>query len=171
MRRRKSYWIYILLFFCINNQCSCGFYFTECSVGVFGKDCVENCSMTCGDPGVCDKVTGHCNGKCLPGWEGNLCQNGNILYKILFIRWWYLLFNIYVLLFSYLNLDLSDDIFKYSRQNQQRSYQLSFIFHLTNTLNFIPFRVFGRVLRSELFTELQHDLWNPWELWQNNGVL
>ena len=32
--------------------------------------------MTCGDHGVCDKVTGHCNGSCLPGWEGNMCQNG-----------------------------------------------------------------------------------------------
>nr|XP_022309926.1 multiple epidermal growth factor-like domains protein 6 [Crassostrea virginica] len=46
----------------------------ECSAGVFGKDCAENCSMTCGDPRVCDKVTGHCNGSCLPGWEGNMCQ-------------------------------------------------------------------------------------------------
>ena len=69
----------------INNQCSCGFYFSECSAGVFGKDCVENCSMTCGDPGVCDKVTGHCNGSCLPGWEGNMCQNGNNLYTSAFI--------------------------------------------------------------------------------------
>ncbi|XP_078327837.1 uncharacterized protein LOC111111750 [Crassostrea virginica] len=47
----------------------------ECSAGVFGKDCAGNCSMTCGDPGVCDKVTGHCNGSCLPGWEGDMCQN------------------------------------------------------------------------------------------------
>ena len=55
-----------------------GFVFTECSAGVFGKDCAENCSMTCRDPGVCDKVTGHCNGSCLPGWEGDMCDNGNL---------------------------------------------------------------------------------------------
>ena len=48
--------------------------------------------MTCGDPGVCDKVTGHCNGSCLPGWEGNMCQNGNNLYKIMFITLGYLSF-------------------------------------------------------------------------------
>ena len=41
--------------------------------------------MTCGEPGVCDKVTGHCDGSCLPGWEGNMCQKGNDLYKIVFI--------------------------------------------------------------------------------------
>ena len=43
------------------------------------KNCVENCSMSCGDPGLCDKVTGDCNRSCLPGWEGNMCQNGNNL--------------------------------------------------------------------------------------------
>ena len=69
-------------FFCNMPMWIC---FTECSVGVYGKDCAENCSMTCGDPGVCDKVTGHCNGSCLPGWEGNMCQNGNNVYKIMFM--------------------------------------------------------------------------------------
>ena len=51
------------------------FFSTACATGYFGKDCVENCSMTCGDPGVCDKVTGHCN-DCLAGWEGDTCQKG-----------------------------------------------------------------------------------------------
>ena len=64
--------------FCINSLCKCAFYFTECSAGVFGKDCAENCSMTCGDPGVCDKVTGHCNGSCVSGCEGDMCLNGKI---------------------------------------------------------------------------------------------
>ena len=140
-------------------QCQCGFCFTECSSGVFGKDCVENCSMTCGDPGVCDKVTGHCNGSCLPGWEGDVCQNGNNLYKIMFITLGYLYFNIYVLQFFYLNL--SHDIVKHSCQYQQRYYHFSLIFHVTNTFNCIPFRVFSRVIRTKLLTELQHDLWNP----------
>ena len=51
----------------------------ECSAGLFEKDCAEKCSMTCGDPGVCEKVTGHCNGSCLQGWKGDMCQNGNNL--------------------------------------------------------------------------------------------
>ena len=66
---------------------------------MFGKDCAENCSMTCVDSGVCDNVTGHCTGSCLPGWEGDMCQIGNSLYTILFITLGYLLLNIYVLLF------------------------------------------------------------------------
>ncbi|XP_078330388.1 uncharacterized protein LOC144624458 [Crassostrea virginica] len=47
----------------------------DCADGFFGNNCHGNCSMTCGEPGVCDKVTGHCNGSCLPGWEGNMCQS------------------------------------------------------------------------------------------------
>ena len=58
------------------------FYLTECDAGLFGKNCVENCSMTCGDPGVCDKETGHCNGSCLAGWEGDMCQNGKYVCKL-----------------------------------------------------------------------------------------
>ena len=58
------------------------FYLTECVAGLFGKNCVGNCSMTCGDPGVCDKVTGHCNGSCLAGWEGDMCENGKHVYKL-----------------------------------------------------------------------------------------
>ena len=57
------------------------FYLTECVAGLFGKKCVGNCSMTCGDPGLCDKVTGHCNGSCLAGWEGDMCENGKHVYK------------------------------------------------------------------------------------------
>ena len=58
------------------------FYLTECDAGLFGKNCVGNCSMTCGDPGVCDKVTGHCNGSCLAGWEGEMCENGKYVYRL-----------------------------------------------------------------------------------------
>ena len=85
MQRLKSYCVYILLVFGITNQRQCGFYFTECSAGVLAKYCVENCSMTCGDIRVCDKLTRHCNGSCLPGWEGDMCQNGINLYKIMII--------------------------------------------------------------------------------------
>nr|XP_022304917.1 multiple epidermal growth factor-like domains protein 11 [Crassostrea virginica] len=47
----------------------------ECAVGLFGNNCSKNCSLTCGNPGVCHKVTGNCNGSCRPGWEGYMCQN------------------------------------------------------------------------------------------------
>nr|XP_022306488.1 platelet endothelial aggregation receptor 1-like [Crassostrea virginica] len=47
----------------------------ECAEGLFGNYCQENCSLTCGNPGVCHKVTGHCNGSCLAGWEGDMCEN------------------------------------------------------------------------------------------------
>ena len=57
--------------------------------------------MTCEDPGVCDKVTGYCKGSCLSGWEGHMCQNGNNLYKIMFITLVYLLFKIYVFIFLF----------------------------------------------------------------------
>ena len=58
------------------------FYLTGCVPGMFGNNCVENCSSTCGDPGVCDKVNGHCYGSCLPGWEGDMCENGKYVCKI-----------------------------------------------------------------------------------------
>ena len=60
-------------------------YFTECAVGLFGNNCSKNCSLTCGNPGVCHKVTDHCNGSCLAGWEGAMCENGKYVFKTLFI--------------------------------------------------------------------------------------
>ena len=103
-------------YICINSQS--GLYLTECPAGVFGKNCVENCSMTCGDPGVCDKVTGHCNESCLPGWEGDMCQNGNIMYTVLFItldnfNYIYIIY-IYIYIF-FLNLELSHAIVMHLR--------------------------------------------------------
>ena len=82
----------------------------------------------------------------------------------------YLLFSIYLFVcLFFFNPKLAHDIYNHSRQNQQQYYQKSLFFHVTNTYNFephlfFPFRVFSRVIRSELFTKLQHDLWNPWEL-------
>ena len=86
--------------------------------------------MACGDPGVCDKVTGHCTGSCLPGWKGDMCQNGNNLYTILCITLGYLLFNVYIRFFI-LNSPMPSLII-HVRTNNDIIYNL-FIFHVTNT--------------------------------------
>ena len=52
---------------------------TECAVGLFGNNCSKNCSQTCGNPGVCHKVTGHCNGSCMAGWVGDMCEKGKYM--------------------------------------------------------------------------------------------
>ena len=115
------------------NYCYCDSHLTECAVELFGNNCYKNCSLTCGNPVVCYKVTGHCNGRCLPGWEGDMCQKGNILYKIMFITLRYPYFDIYALLvfFYILNCPMT-----------------SFIVHVKNTFKCIPFRVFSRDLRN-----------------------
>ena len=69
---------------CNDRFCEC--YFTECDVGLFGNNCSKNCSVTCENPGVCHKVTGHCNGSCLEGWEGDMCENGKYVFKTLCIQ-------------------------------------------------------------------------------------
>ena len=63
------------------NDCYCGFHLTGCAAGLYGSNCSKNCSMTCGNPGVCHKDTGHCNGSCLAGWEGDMCDNGKYVLK------------------------------------------------------------------------------------------
>ena len=51
-------------------------YFSECMVGFYGVNCLQNCSMTCGIPGNCDRITGYCNGGCQRGWRGVRCEEG-----------------------------------------------------------------------------------------------
>ena len=112
----------------------CVSHLTECAVGLFGNNCSKNCSLTCGNPGVCHKVTGHCNGRCLPGWEGDMCQNGNDLKKNMIITLGYLFSHLclagffvcflFVCLFvCFLNLKCSHDLVKHSLQYQQGYYQ------------------------------------------------
>ena len=55
--------------------------FLECSDGQYGYNCVGNCSLTCGDSGNCDKITGHCIGGCRVGWTGDMCENGKALHN------------------------------------------------------------------------------------------
>ena len=51
----------------------------DCSDGQYGYNCVENCSMTCGYSGKCDKITGHCVGGCRTGWTRDMCEKGKAL--------------------------------------------------------------------------------------------
>mgnify|MGYP003689832513 CR=1 FL=1 len=54
------------------------FFLSGRSVGSYGVNCVENCSMTCGIPGNCDRITGYCNGGCQRGWTGVKCEKGKV---------------------------------------------------------------------------------------------
>ena len=51
-------------------------FLSECSVGFYGVNCLQNCSMTCGIPGNCDRITGYCNDGCQRGWAGVSCEEG-----------------------------------------------------------------------------------------------
>ena len=51
-------------------------FFLDCPDGLYGNKCLQNCSMTCRDPGGCDMMTGHCNGGCQVGWTGVMCEKG-----------------------------------------------------------------------------------------------
>ena len=48
----------------------------ECSEGFYGYNCEEKCSLTCKIPGRCDRIIGRCNGSCLVGWMGSMCNQG-----------------------------------------------------------------------------------------------
>lgn len=46
----------------------------ECSAGFFGINCVNRCSEKCNLTRVCDRLTGQCDGGCIPGWKGATCN-------------------------------------------------------------------------------------------------
>lgn len=48
--------------------------FLECFTGKYGFNCKENCSIHCGVPERCDRVTGKCEGGCQPGWSDLTCK-------------------------------------------------------------------------------------------------
>ena len=49
---------------------------TECDVGLYGANCEGVCSPNCIKPGICDKVTGQCEGGCQTGWTQHKCDSG-----------------------------------------------------------------------------------------------
>lgn len=49
----------------------------ECEDHYFGRNCQENCNVTCQS---CNKTTGVCDSGCYPGWRGLYCQDSNTLF-------------------------------------------------------------------------------------------
>lgn len=59
---------------------------TECkdnTYGAYGYNCLDTCSIKCGVPGRCDRVTGQCEGGCQVGWNGIRCDTGEIRLKLI----------------------------------------------------------------------------------------
>lgn len=50
----------------------------ECGRGWYGVNCSRRCVGHCKDGATCNHVTGQCNGGCDAGWEGYLCEKGNL---------------------------------------------------------------------------------------------
>ena len=51
-------------------------FFLDWPEELYGYKCLQNCSITCGDPGRCDIMTVNCNGGCQVGWTGAMCEKG-----------------------------------------------------------------------------------------------
>lgn len=49
---------------------------TECELGTFGYDCMNNCSDHCLNNSPCNKETGHCDGGCNLGYTNGDCNEG-----------------------------------------------------------------------------------------------
>lgn len=57
------------------------FFFTACSVGLFGSNCDNKCSSNCRGVKSCNRMTGTCDEGCIKGWSGAQCETGTyILY-------------------------------------------------------------------------------------------
>lgn len=48
----------------------------ECFSGLYGRDCLQNCSENCNKSKTCDGKTGDCLGGCTEGWKLPLCKEG-----------------------------------------------------------------------------------------------
>ena len=62
--------------------------FEACPSDRYGYNCQENCSINCGVPERCDRVTGQCEGGCQVGWKGTTCESGkNKKFNKMYMFW------------------------------------------------------------------------------------
>lgn len=50
------------------------FIIVVCGSGLYGEDCMHQCSPNCNEGNACDRFTGQCIGGCKPGWRGFVCD-------------------------------------------------------------------------------------------------
>lgn len=50
--------------------------FLVCFVGIYGFQCLYNCSENCLNILICNNINGFCDGVCVIGWGGDLCNIG-----------------------------------------------------------------------------------------------
>lgn len=57
---------------------------TECGEGLYGVNCSQQCVGHCRDSSTCNHVTGQCDDGCDVGWRGSKCNEGCIIFNLLF---------------------------------------------------------------------------------------
>lgn len=55
-----------------------------CNEGIYGVNCLFNCSGNCFDGKVCDKVNGNCS-FCVDGYKGLKCEKSRLYIKYNFV--------------------------------------------------------------------------------------
>nr|XP_022305737.1 uncharacterized protein LOC111112507 [Crassostrea virginica] len=109
----------------------------DCPEGLYGRNCSQNCSMTCGDPGRCDIMTGHCSGGCQVGWTGAMCEKG---YRLTIYNTHK---NVYILKPSYISTikdylsyhNFMDNLFCLAKKNDKKRNHLTTPQHVMNSHN------------------------------------
>ncbi|XP_078328055.1 uncharacterized protein LOC111112261 [Crassostrea virginica] len=109
----------------------------DCPEGLYGRNCSQNCSMTCGDPGRCDIMTGHCSGGCQVGWTGAMCEKS---YRLTIYNTHK---NVYILKPSYISTikdylsyhNFMDYLFCLAKKNDKKRNHLTTPQHVMNSHN------------------------------------
>ena len=55
-----------------------------CPVCRYGYNCQSSCSVNCGVPERCQRITGQCEGGCQVGWKGTTCDTSQLRNKLNF---------------------------------------------------------------------------------------
>lgn len=61
-------------------------FFAECGIGFYGPNCQYECNKTCKNTDICDHITGTCEDRCLPGWQGMDCLESNKYYSLYVLK-------------------------------------------------------------------------------------